>query len=220
MLNLDDITLKTLCYFKGQMIKDSKELDTHKTGSISKDEAIAMLINNFPDINHNLAQQIVEYYFISDQIDYMKFIAFLVKNNKNCFIKKKNYFNFKKYFISNKNNNFSNSNNNFYKNSLFNKKINLKKNVIIKQKDKKFPIINETEKEMEKKNEKENENYNDDEDEEEILFADKQRTIERNKKELLFISGLIPEIKNKYETTLDQNINTGELMRIFKIYWN
>ena len=218
MLNLDDITLKTLCYFKGQMIKDSKELDTHKTGSISKDEAIAMLINNFPDINHNLAQQIVEYYFISDQIDYMKFIALLVKNSKNCFIKKKNYFNFKKYFISNKNDNFSNSSNNFYRNSLFNKKINLKKNVIIKQKDKKFPIINETEKEMEKKNEKENENYNDDEDEEEILFADKQRTIERNKKELLFISGLIPEIKNKYETSLDQNINTGELMRILKNY--
>ena len=150
MLNLDDITLKNLSYFKGAMIKDCKDLDEHKTGSISKEEAIAMLMKNISDINHDLAQQIVEHYFISDQIDYMKFIALLIKGSKNCFVKKKNFFNFKKYFVSKKNDSLNNSTNNFSQNALIKKNINLK-SVIQKQKDKKIAMLNEAEKEMEKK---------------------------------------------------------------------
>ena len=219
LLNLDFNTLKTLSYFKGSMVKDSKDLDIHKTGSISKEEAITMLMKNIPDISHDLAQQILEHYFISDQIDYMRFIALLIKGSKNSFLKKKNYFNFKKYFVSNKNDSFNNTYNNFYNNfnnSIIKKNINLK-SVIQKQKNKKIAIIKRAEKEMEKKNEKEIKKLNEEE-EEEIFMADQQKMLERNKKELSFISSLIPEIKNKYAIFLDQNISTGELIRILQRY--
>ncbi len=91
---LDNNTLKTMNYFKGTMIKYCKDLDVQKIGSISKEEIISMLMQNLPDLNHDLAQQIVEHYFITDQIDYMKFIALLIRGSKNCFIRKKHYFNF------------------------------------------------------------------------------------------------------------------------------
>ena len=99
LLSLDDIILKTLSYFKGSMIKDCKDLDVHKTGSISKEEAITMLMKNIPELNHSLSQEIIEHYFITDQIDYMMLIALLIKGSKNCFIKKKNYFNFKNILL-------------------------------------------------------------------------------------------------------------------------
>ena len=92
LLSLDDIILKTLSYFKGSMIKDCKDLDVHKTGSISKEEAITMLMKNIPELNHSLSQEIIEHYFITDQIDYMKLISLLIKGSKNCFIKKKELF--------------------------------------------------------------------------------------------------------------------------------
>ena len=155
LLNLDNNILKTLTYFKGSMIKDSKDLDVHKTGSISKEEAITILMKNIPELNHNLSQEIIEHYFISDQIDYMKLIALLIRGSKNCFIKKKNYFNFKKFFVNTKNNKNDglNQSNGFHNN--IQKNINLK-SIIQKQKDKKIAIIHEAEKEAE---EKEKENY-------------------------------------------------------------
>jgi hypothetical protein len=103
------------------MIKDSKDLDVNKTGSISKEDAITMIMKNIPDITQDLAQQIVEHYFVSDQIDYMRLIALLIKGSKNCFLKKKYYFNITKYLITKsiKNNN---SNNSFNYNSFSSKK--------------------------------------------------------------------------------------------------
>ena len=102
LLNLDNNTLKTLSYFKGIMIKDCKDLDIKKTGSITKEETISMLVKNFPEMNYDLARRIIQHYFVSDQIDYMKFIALLIKGSKNCFIKKKHYFNFANFFLKKK----------------------------------------------------------------------------------------------------------------------
>ena len=211
LLNLDNNILKTLTYFKGSMIKDSKDLDVHKTGSISKEEAITMLMKNIPELNHNLSQEIIEHYFISDQIDYMKLIALLIRGSKNCFIKKKNYFNFKKFFVNIKNKNDSLYQSNGFHNNI-QKNINLK-SIIQKQRDKKIAIIHEAEKEAEEK-EKENNRYKKDTEEKE----DRLKNIERNKGEIVFLVSLIPIIKNKYATFLDQNINTEELIRILEQY--
>ena len=63
LLNLDNMILKTLSYFKGSMIKDSKDLDVNKTGSISKEDAITMLMKNIPDIT--ILKQICDDYKIS-----------------------------------------------------------------------------------------------------------------------------------------------------------
>ena len=207
LLNLDDITLKNLTYFKGTMIKDCKDLDKNKTGSITKEEAITMLIKNIPDLNHDSAQQIVEYYFITDQIDYMKFIAQLIKGTKNCFIKKKNYFNFANYLISSKVNDEN-------LRSVLQKKINLtKKNInlksiILRQRNKKNALIKSPEKTEKIDEEEENEKF----------FENKQKNIEKNKNELKFLSDLIPEFKIRYAVFLNQNINIEELSRILKRY--
>ena len=213
LLNLDNNILKTMNYFKGTMIKDCKDLDIEKNGSISKEETITMLMKNIPDMNHDLAQQIVEHYFVTDQIDYMKFIALLIKGCKNCFIRKKHYFNFGQFLIKNPN---DNSNNKIMNSGSIKKNMNLK-SIIQKRNNKKFEIIKNEEKESEKikDNEEENKRYNVIE-EKENFFEGKQKIIERNKKELSFLSDLIPLIKNKYAILLDQNINSEELMRILK----
>ena len=219
---LDNNTLKTMNYFKGTMIKDCKDLDVEKNGSISKEETISMLMKNIPDMNHDLAQQIVEHYFITDQIDYMKFIALLIKGSKNCFIRKKHYFNFYNILLGKKDK-LTASNSRIYQNSSIKKNMNLK-SVIQKQKDKKFEIIKKAEIESEKI-EDENKRYININvsDEKENFFENKQKMIEKNKKELLFLSDLIPIIKIKYAILLDQNINSEELMRILKqhdIFYN
>ena len=207
LLILDNNTLKTLNYFKGSMIKDCKDLDKHKTGSITKEEAITMLINNIPDINHDLAQQIVEHYFVTDQIDYMKFIALLIKGSKNCFIKKKHYFNFAKFIMKGiKIDNNSSTQQNFRKN------MNLK-SIIQKQKDKKKAILEKAEKESKKILEKENEKKKEEE-KKKMFFENNQRIIEKNKKEIKYLIDLIPELKLNYSISLDQNINSEEFMRI------
>ena len=206
---LDNITLKNMNYFKGTMIKDCKDLDINKTGSITKEETITMLINNIPDINHELAKEIVEHYFVTDQIDYMKFIASIIKGSKNSFIKKKHYFNFANFLLKKKKTDSINSNNNIMK-----KNMDLK-SIIQKQKDKKIAKIKKAEIEIEKMKEKEKKKKKFEE-QKEMFFQNKQKVIERNKKELKFLFDLIPEIKIKYAVLLDQNINTEELMRILK----
>ena len=207
LLNLDDIILKNLSYFKGTMIKYCKDLDKDKTGSITKEETITMLTKNIPDLNHDLAQQIIEYYFKTDQIDYMKFIALLIKGSKNSFIKKRNFFNFANFLIKT---NDANSNKFLQKknNNIIKKNMNFK-SIIQKQKNKTIELIKNKEKII---NEKENENTK------EKFFENKQKLIENNKNELKFLYDLIPELKIRYAIFLDQNINIEELSRILKKY--
>ena len=208
--NLDDNTLKTLSYFKGTLIKDCKDLDINKTGSITKEEAISALIKNIPDLNHDTAQKIVEFYFVSDQIDYMKLIAYLIRGSKNAFIKKKNYFNFASFVLkaikTEKNDGISDIP------IVFKKNVNLL-NVIKKSKAKRLAQIKEADKEIEKMKENEMKNLRY-EQEKEMFFENKQKIIEKNKQELRIIENLIPEMKIKYAVSLDQNITSEELMRI------
>ena len=138
LFKLDNSILKSLSFFKGSMIKDSKELDVNKTGSISKEKAIYMLMKNIPELKFDSAKDIIEYYFITDQIDYMKLIALLIKGSKNCFLKKKGYFDFTKFLFKNTNINFNiNRNFNF-------------KNIIRQQKNKKLAQIAEANKDQQK----------------------------------------------------------------------
>ena len=207
LLKLDNNTLKAISFLKGSMIKDSKELDINKRGSITKEKAIYMLIKNIPEIKYDLAKEIIEYYFISDQIDYMKLIALLIKGSKNSFLQKKGLFDFAKYLFKDTNLSFI---------SFPNKKINLK-DVIIKQKKNKMNIIKEADKKQEKFNElKALEKQRLLNSEEKPLFYEEQKSIEKNIKELYFLSDLIPKLKQKFSNFLEQRINMEELLRILK----
>ena len=206
LFKLDNNTLKTLSYFKGSMIKDSKDLDINKTGNISKEKAIYMLIKNIPELKYDLAKEIIEYYFNIDQIDYMKLIALLIKGSKNSFLKKKGYFDFAKYLFKNTGISFN----------MNNRKFNFK-DIITRQKQRKKENIKEADKEREKLNElKALEKEQKTIEENRPIFYQEQKCLEKNVKELNFISDLIPKLKKRYATALDQKISIDELLRILK----
>ena len=205
LFKLDNNTLKTLSYFKGSMIKDSKDLDINKTGNISKEKAIYMLIKNIPELKYDLAKEIIEYYFNIDQIDYMKLIALLIKGSKNSFLKKKGYFDFAKYLFKNTGISFN-----------MNRKFNFKE-IITRQKQRKKENIKEADKEREKLNElKALEKDQKIIEENRPIFYQEQKCLEKNVKELIFISDLIPKLKIRFATSLDQKISIDELLRILK----
>ena len=206
---LDNNTLKTISFLKGSLIKDAKDLDLNKNGSITKEQAIYVLIKNIPELNYDLAHQIIDFYFITEQIDYMKLVALLIKGSKNSFLKKKGYFDFAKYL-------FKDTGITFRKSTNFNIK-----DIIRKQKNNKLEKLKLADKEREKLNklsEIENAKNKINDDEEKPLFYEEQKNIEKNINELLFISDLIPKLKIKYAISLDQNININELSRILKDY--
>ena len=206
LFKLENSILKKISYFKGAMIKDSKELDINKIGSISKEKAIFMIIKNIPEIKYELAKEIIEYYFNIDQIDYMKLIALIVKSSKNSFLKKKGFFDFTRFLFKNVDIPFA-----------VNRQFNFK-DIIKKQKNKKIALIKETDKEREKLNlikeleEKKNSDEN-------PLFTEEEKWVNKNIKELNFLSDLIPELKIKYATSLEQIININELLHILKDYY-
>ena len=208
LFKLDNSILKSLSFFKGSMIKDSKELDVNKTGSISKEKAIYMLMKNIPELKFDSAKDIIEYYFITDQIDYMKLIALLIKGSKNCFLKKKGYFDFTKFLFKNTNINFNiNRNFNF-------------KNIIRQQKNKKLAQIAEANKDQQKLKELESlVNEKKINEENNHYFHEEEKCIERNLKELYFISDLIPKLKLRFSNSLEQKINLRELLHILKDYY-
>jgi hypothetical protein len=88
---LDDETLKSIEYYKGILIKNCKSFDTSGRGMISKSEAIDALvktnINN--KINYHTAKLIINKHKQTENIEYMKFIAQLIKNSKLALLKKK-----------------------------------------------------------------------------------------------------------------------------------
>ena len=81
---LDEDILKSVEYFKGMMIKNSKSYDKTGNGIITKEEMIEVLvktnINNKIDINK--AKMIVDSLNKTDNVEYMKFIALFVKKCK------------------------------------------------------------------------------------------------------------------------------------------
>lgn len=77
-------------YYKGNLIKNCKDYDISKNGTITKEEAIKAMvqanINN--KIDYNMAKKIVEGYNKTEDIEYMKFIALMVKNSRLILLKK------------------------------------------------------------------------------------------------------------------------------------
>ena len=122
-------------------------------------------------------------------------------------MKKKGFFDFTKYLFKNTNINFSIKNFNF-------------KDVISRQKLKKNFIIQEAQKKYEKLNElKALENEKHSSSEEKPIFYEEQKNIEKNVKELYFLSDLIPQLKQRFATYLNQKINIEEFLRILKEYY-
>ena len=205
LFKLDNNILKSISFLKGAMIKDAKDLDINKRGSISKENAIYILIKNIPQLKHDLAEEIIEFYFNIDQIDYMKLISLLIQGSKNCFLKKKGFFDFAKYL-------FKNTGITFPVNTKFNFK-----DIIHRQKMKKLSEIKKADKELEKLKE-----LRDLEKEKQIsgenkpLFFEEQKYIEKNVKELNKLYNLIPNLKAKFSISLDQKINIRELLSILK----
>ena len=81
---LDEDILKSVEYFKGIMIKYSKNCDKKGNGIITKSEMVEVLIKSNIDnkIDLNKAKLIVDYLNKTDKVEYMKFIALFIKKCK------------------------------------------------------------------------------------------------------------------------------------------
>ena len=228
---LDEETLKTLEYYKGMMIKNCKQYDKSRSGTISKAECISAIvqtnINN--KIDYNLAKNIVEGYNKTEDVEYMKFIALMVKNSRFILLKKNkirdkenNYLNFKreKFFSPVKKQNISgfNSTKNSLRTSV--------KNDCSKRSQKKRALssLNEEEKNYTKNsityqntpiynsaNIKVNKSANN-------FFSNRQKETEEYRQRLSTIVTLLPELKRKYYISLDQNMSYEEFMNVLKKY--
>ena len=262
---LDDETLKSIEYYKGILIKNCKSLDTSGRGMISKSEAIDALvktnINN--KINYHTAKLIVNKHKKTENIEYMKFIAQLIKNSQLALLKKKreysktitietnpnkirniNYNSFKRENFFNSANNYKNLENITYTNGFFqnnkNKKLLPKKQLSTFRKNysnKNFKTIsitnfNRTTNSFNKRafSTKSNEDEKGEKAISEssvqsnnktniINFYEMQNEIEEIKKYLFQINKLIPTLKAKYFISLDQKINSEELMNILIVYY-
>ena len=85
LFSLDEESINSFAYYKGILISNAKKYDINKYGIITKDEAISSIINsNISDkIDSILAEKIVEFYNKTDKIEYMKFIAKIIKDIQN-----------------------------------------------------------------------------------------------------------------------------------------
>ena len=236
---LDEETLKTLEYYKGMMIKNCKQYDRTRSGTISKAECINAIvqtnINN--KIDYNLAKSIVEGYNKTEDVEYMKFIALMVKNSRFILLKKNknndkdkenNYTNFKreKFFspIKKHNTGFNST-----KNNLRNNKISFTNTNQLRKKNQKknsLPYLDEEEKNHTKNNityqnvpisvnKSANINLNKSANN---FFSNRQKETEECRQRLRTIVSLLPELRRKYYISLDQNISYEEFMNVLKKY--
>ena len=202
---LDNNVLKNMSFLKGSMIKEAKDLDINKRGSITKEKAIYILMKNIPQLKRDLAEEIIEFYFNTDQIDYMKLITLLIQGSKNSFLKKKGYFDFAKFLFKKKGLVFP-----------VNTKFNFK-DFIVRQKKKKLSVIQIADEELQKLKElRAIEREKQLSGENKPLFYEEQKFIEKNVKELNILYNLIPNLKEKFSISLDQKINIKELLNILK----
>ena len=231
---LDEETLKSLEYYKGLMIKNSKSFDLDRSGTITKENAIKALmdtnINN--KIDYNIAKNIVDSYNKTENVEYMKFIAQLVKDSHLTLLKKysKDFSNSKNFDHSyfKRENNFKINNNNSLiktdgfknnKNYLSQEKIGLKKYGSSFFEENKKPRERQIETNVANKTSLNhsysnllNRTFGRD-----FLF-NRQKETEINKKKLSTIINLLPELRRKYFTSLDQKISCEEFLNILKNY--
>ena len=235
---LDEETLKTLEYYKGMMIKNCKNYDRSISGTISKSEAINAIvqtnINN--KVDYNIAKSIVEGYNKTEDVEYMKFIALMVKNSRFILLKKNkknkdnnninNYNTFKREnFFSPIKKNFSNfRTNNGNKKNRINGKNNLTSSSVLKNNNRNKrnnQYFNEEEKNNNIKNNITYQNTSTNNmlsKSENNFFSNRQKETEECRQRLATIVTLLPELKRKYYISLDQNLSYEEFMNILKKY--
>ena len=208
--------LKNFLYFKGILIKLSKNYDTNKSGIISKEELIDVILkaNIMENMSYDLAKNFIEFYNKTDNIDYMKFIARIKKDYQIKTVKKntpsnnlRNSLNSydsmrrENYFVGQKTTRGGSK-----KKDLLSTSTNFRnKNMTINNK------INNPEERYSSENKKilkTSENF----------FSNRQKQTEESKKKLSTIVGLIPELKREYAIFLDQKISCNEFMNILKKY--
>ena len=237
---LDEDILKSIEYFKGLIIKNCKTFDLIRNGTITKEEAIEALIKtNISDkIDYNIAKNIVDNYTNTENIEYMKFIAQLIKDSRLTLIKKnsKDNLNLKSldYKFFKRENKFKKINNNLlYKSIGFNN--NDKNNLLSTEKKYKLKKSSSSILEEYKKHKKQD-NITNIENKTSILnlsysnsnslkarfdenfLLSRQKDAQENKKKLKTIIKLLPEIKRKYFISLDQKISSEEFLNILNNY--
>ena len=231
---LDEDTLKSLEYYKGLMIKNSKSFDITRSGIISKEDAIKALINTNINnkIDYNVAKTIIDSYNKTENVEYMKFIAQLIKDSHLTLLKKyskdNSNLNNLDYNSSKRENNFKHNNSILSKTNGFNnnknylsqeKKIKIKKFGSCFLEENKKPKVREIETNIQNRKTLNhsfsnllNRTFGG-----EFLF-NRQRENDFNKKKLSTIINLLPEIRRKYFTSLDQKISCEEFLIILKNY--
>ena len=226
---LDEDTLKSLEYYKGQMIKNSKVFDLARSGIISKEDAIKALINsNINNIDYNTAKTIVDSYNKTENVEYMKFIAQLIKDSHLTLLKKyskDNYATLNNIDYNNfkRENNFRSSSlsrTNGFKNNKI--KFKMKKSGSCLLEEDKKPKEREIETNISLHNKKIlNHSFSNPLNRTfgggEFLF-NRQRENAFNKKKLSTIINLLPEIRRRYFTSLDQKISCEEFLNILQKY--
>ena len=225
---LDEDTLKSLEYYKGLMIKNSKSFDFARSGIISKEDAIKALINTNINnkIDYNIAKTIIDSYNKTENVEYMKFIAQLIKDSHLTLLKKcsnNSNLNNIDYNYFKRENNFGNSTNGFNKNKNFlsqEKKIKLKKSGSCMLEEDKKPKDKTIETNILNRKTLNHSfsnllsrTYGGGE----FLF-NRQKENDFNKKKLTTIINLLPEIRRKYFIALDQKISCEEFLNILKNY--
>ena len=216
---LDEDILKDFEYFKGILIKNCKNYDNTRNGMITKEEVIQSFLksNMNPKIDYNLAKSIVDEYNKTDNVEYMKFIAQLIKDSKLTLLKKE-----KKNKLNLDNNNINNINN-FKKAFSTEKKIRLKKSStqFYEEEKKQKKLLESTNstnnfnrtnlsqsqnKFLSPKNDINNNN----------ILISRQKETDSIKKRLTNIIKLIPELKKKHFISLDQKLSSEEFLNILK----
>jgi hypothetical protein len=86
---LDLDVVKSFEFFKGVIISNLRNSDRNNTGTITKEECInALMVSNINNkIDQNVISTIIDYYNKLDNIDYMKFMAQLLKDCRMIIIK-------------------------------------------------------------------------------------------------------------------------------------
>ena len=235
---LDENTLKTLEYYKGILIKNCKNYDHLRNGRISKGDIInAMVQANINNkIDFNIAKKIVEGYIKTEDAEYMKFIAILVKDSRYLLLKrnKNNYDSFKRenFFSANKrkfngfnttkNKNSYNSYNNS-RNASFNKKNNFTKNLSysnLKSEEEKNPIsLNPSNLSIKTFHEHSKTTvYNPLIKSANNFFNNRQKEVEDCRQKLSTIVTILPELKRKYLISLEQKMSYEEFMNVLRNY--
>ena len=237
---LDEKTLKTLEYYKGILIKNCKNYDHLRNGRISKGDIInAMVQSNINNkIDYNTAKKIVEGYIKTEDAEYMKFIAILIKDSRLLLLKKnsnninnisydslkrENFFSPNKRQLNGlnttKGNNYNTHNS---RNFSFNKKNNFLKNQsysYLKSEEEKNPSMFNPNQTADINNLNTNppsisplyKTANN-------FFTNRQKETEDCRKKLSTIVTILPELKRKYLISLEQKISYEEFMNILRNY--